>query len=694
MEPSTPSQWRTRAQSQTAQASLSWQSIKNLILHTPRFLINQRQLSIPTSYGGSNNLLDYIVNSVSSNDDYNLLNITNTVSLIFSDLDHKKKQVLQAVEHYGVPLSEEDKSDFQSFLPTTGSGLQELTQNVGHKIQTDARIIRLFYYDYVQKEIEEKLLFIEIQKSQLIVDLAKLLIAKRKIQPPIRGQFSAVTELAVVLRSMERFDVVQSQFSLNRYFALMDYFIQISDFALTEKLIIEKVSTDFETLMGIMPNSEADIYDQLEIMLTFILKTNKNSILLNTQEKPSEITAAILALFLWKIRDGNRAMGCEKASHFETASKILYQYITLNENTVGRDVVYLDEIIGGVIANKYAGYECLAEFKLHLANGLLVSGRHELFTTSMTEIKRKIDVDIKEYREAFGTELDADAAALFLNSNLISAYLVTTSQKGPVISGIIDGTLPECCKESDDPVLKGLLLMETESRAIGGFYTRTGLVPLGMSFKDFSGRFEEVFKKAKDKYKRTHPEDASKTYSVNLLRILPSEVAFKAVDVDISEKQIPTLMKTVSKLMLDKLNLIENFEFLATLTGEEPKVKLKRVVTTAIDSATSIYSLTKPEIGHIIVSNYELKEIVENKTLDKKLMSKYDCKTLSELAIAVYRTRNSRELVRKGSFEEEFRREIEDIVNAGKREIKQDQILALSKSVSSKLDKYGRILSI
>ena len=72
----------------------------------------------------------------------------------------------------------------------------------------------------------------------------------------------------------------------------------------------------------------------------------------------------------------------------------------------------------------------------------------ELISASIQEIKRKVIVDIQEYQEAFAelqvdiktmlsTELTRDAVTLFLNSNLISAYLITTSYQAQLFEGLL-----------------------------------------------------------------------------------------------------------------------------------------------------------------------------------------------------------------------------------------------------------------
>jgi len=677
-------------------------SIKELV----RFLLKQKKLDIPSHYVQADNLTDFIAKNIANNDDYSLLNITITVSEVFSELDNKKKLLSQAIEHYAAPLYEEDRTEFQSFLPHNNPIFDALTQYISQKAGFREEIARLFYFTYVQREVEEKSLFQNIQKSGLVTELAALLINKKKIDPPEVEIASAISDLVFVLKSMNGFDLIRSQNLLNRYFGLMNYSQQIADFAQNEKLVKDRVSFDFEHLLKIMgKNIEAEALEQLKTLFEYILKTDDSSSTLYSLEDFPYVIIAVATVFLSRIRDNNRAKACQQASHSETASEILYQYVHLNETRIGQETVSLKEVINGVISHKYSSYDFLPEFKLHLANGILVSSLQELISTSLQEINQKITVDIKEYREAFAelqvdiktvlsTELTHDAVTLFLNSNLISAYLITTSQPGPVIRGIIDDTMQKCCEKLalNNPSYNKFLLTETKSKSVGGFYTRTGLVPLGMPFKEFCDKFETVFKEARETYKKDHPKDSHKDYSINLLRILPSDIAFRAIGL-ITEKQLPSLMGTVGKLMVEKFDLMDNFQFAASLSGEEPKLKLKKVVTIAIDQYTSIYMLIKTETGHIASKNHHLKNIMESKTLDKKLMSRYDCKNLSELSVTIHKARKAYESGRH-NFETEFQKIVGEIIANAKGTVEQDQLQILSNAIFAKLDKYGRILSL
>lgn len=288
------------------------------------------------------------------------------------------------------------------------------------------------------------------------------------------------------------------------------------------------------------------------------------------------------------------------------------------------------------------------------------------------------------------TELTRDAITLFLNSNLISAYLITTSQPGAVIRGIIDGTMQECA--SQDSSYDGFLLMETKSKSIGGYHTRTGLAPMGIPFKEFSEKFEQLFEDAKDTYKRNNPAKANKDYSINLIRILPSNVAFRAIGNKLNQ-QLPSLIATVGNLMVEKLDLMENFQFATSISGEEPKLKLKKIVTAAINQYTSIYTLTKIETSSVLSRDAQLKNIISNKIVDKTLMSKYSSNNLCDLSIAIFKTKKTYETKRL-SFETEFQKTIEESIVEAKGKIDQEQLKVLSAMVLSKLEKYGRILSL
>jgi hypothetical protein len=74
-------------------------------------------------------------------------------------------------------------------------------------------------------------------------------------------------------------------------------------------------------------------------------------------------------------------------------------------------------------------------------------------------------------------------------------------------------------------------------------------------------------------------------------------------------------------------------------------------------------------------------------------MSKYSSNNLCDLSIAIFKTKKTYE-TKKLSFETEFQKTIEESIAAAKGKINQEQLKLLSTLVLSKLEKYGRILSL
>jgi hypothetical protein len=687
-----------------------WKNVRTNSLDRFVLLLRKQQLSIPTNYETNDSIIKYLKKTILSDTDaYSHARITEKIRRNIANIDRRKKILLQAVEHYTCSLSEQERYEFECFLPIEGNEYEALIQEIAERIGTTVEIVRLFYFAYVQKTLEEKTIFKEIKDStdpNLLMELSELLINKNKVQLPIGEKNTGAKEVFIILRTMERLDIIGTQLLLNKYIALRNYLSQLSEFAIVEQLIEDNGDEplfDFTDLIAItkLDSVNTDILLHIDSLLLYLLKNkNKESL---SYSKYTEISAATIALFLWRIRDSNRKGACEKAADFELSAKILYQYQILNENTIGKQPISLHEVIDGVLNDKFTGYECLTEFTLNLKHGLLVCGREELFTESIRQIKQKISVNIKEYEDAltelqtdvitvFKTQLDSDVTTLFLNSNLISAYLITTNKRSPVIKGIIDKTLDNCCKElaKNDSAYENFLLLESKSKSVGGFHTRTGLVPLGMSFKQFSENFERLFGKAKEEYKKAHPSLSSKNYSVNLLRILPSEIAFKAI-LDASSVKTPTLMETISSLIVDKLDLIDTFEFLTSLSGTEPKVELQSVVKTAIDQHTSLYSIINADISDIGISS-KITEPMKSGAIDKKLMAKYNCRSLSALAIAVYKLKVIAPDENKN--EKLFYDNLIEAINESKSNLDSTQLSSISKIMYKKLEKYGRILSL
>ena len=125
---------------------------------------------------------------------------------------------------------------------------------------------------------------------------------------------------------------------------------------------------------------------------------------------------------------------------------------------------------------------------------VVVSGNNEKFNDIMSKLFRK--------------RIRKEQIIKMLSGNLIEAYLVTVPSKGkytqPIISLIsntkeLRNSESELSLELGDPSYEYLVQVGS-----AGTFTRIGIIPEGMSFQDFSIRFENVLRKLLNKSGRLY----------------------------------------------------------------------------------------------------------------------------------------------------------------------------------------------
>ena len=419
---------------------------------------------------------------------------------------------------------------------------------------------------------------------------------------------------------------------------------------------------------------------------------------------------ATLAIFTWRIKDVTSDQAAKKAAEQSIAYHLIYHYVSINEVRMGEEKVTLKEIFSNFIDGKYVDDELLAVFRHNLSNGIIISRKQELIDQSiqgvklqllkMEEVRETLIECQDDFRTVLRTELSKDSVTTLLNSSSINAYIITVNNRSPVITGVIDGITEEEIKiYAEEPTERlpnghlssDQLFLLSEDRVAGGYYTRVGIVPLGMSFKDFSEQFEVVLFKAKEAYIKNNPEDKGKDYSVRLTRVIPSELASKRVIDPNGELKHADLYEAIKELMLKNF-LLDSVEFAISFSGEDVNVKVKEMWTTAIDSSASIYKMVRSELAPIIKKYQNLELIIEDKVIEKGLKALYKLDRLSSLAIAI---NSSKEEYSKAgcTFAVEFTGQISQILSAQGCKVETQDLEIISSNILSKLVKHGKVLS-
>jgi len=675
-----------------------------------KVLLNHKLLHIPDSYTNAQNLVAFIVSLVGQQSDYNLVSVTKIISEAFSDIDNQKKVMLQCIGSYGFHLSEEERNEFYSMLPQDLDFKEALLTQSAKLIHASEPIVRLLLCEYVGNRAEKKTAFAEIRSSDMVDELSSLLIDQGKIDAGDQAQ-KAKPDLSAIIKSVDDFDVKKLQIMYWKYSILLSYSSKMSEFLFEEKMIEQKTILEYRGLQQIMRDKiEATTYEQLRLLMQHLTKQRFQALVSSDSRDLEAVAVAAMTLFLSQQHDIIARQACKEAAQLKTASKILYQYVKLaQERGLGVKTVSLLEIAKGVISGEYTDYMHLSDFESQLSIGLLFSSIKELLAARLESVKNqlanrdllvqtlsKVQQAVKDFINA---ELQEDIIILSLNSQLISAYLITTVSEKKVIQGVIDGSLVDLCDElaRTDTTYKDFLLLETERKVTGGRYTRVGLVPLRMTFDEFSAKFHMLFTKATEGYMSSHdihgqPSD----YSVNLIRIFPSDAAFKLVKVGSgAQTEIDPAhpVHTVKRLMVEKLGLVDNLEFVASLKSEDEKtIALKRVVASMFDTRTSIYLLTKQVLSQVISTHQKLFESMKNKDFDQELIAQYSCGALSQLATKIHDLQTALTEDSKQKVKGQFMLKVKNVVTS-KAKMGKDDLDIFSDTIFTILDEIGTILS-
>jgi len=672
------------------------------------FLIDHKILELPTKYA-HNELTILIMRRLGFLENYSLLEAKTSISNALFEMENNKSLVLRSVEHYLKPLELQTSQEIFSYLPQDYPTLMPIIEEVAKKTGVEREIVELFYNCYMKKRVNGESPFILFKNSSSLIDLARLLVDSRRVEL-FGEEIEAEQSLVTILTSQDDLDLPTTQFLINRYSMLMTYNRQLANFLNDEKISITG-ALGFEVLFKTMSKVvNEETYKQLEELIKHFVRANEMTYTKYTSDKLEQLVFATLALFTWRIKDVTSDQAAKKAAEQLIAYRLIYHYVSINEVRMGEGKVPLKEIFTNFVDGKYIDDELLAVFRHNLSNGIIVARKQELIDQSiqgvklqllkMEEVRETLIECQDDFRTVLRTELSKDSVTTLLNSSSINAYIITVNNRSPVITGVIDGIAEEGIKINAEGPTERLptghlssdqLFLLSEDKVAGGYYTRIGIVPLGMSFKEFSEQFEVVLFKAKEEYLKSHSEDKGKDYSVRLTRVIPSELASKRVIDPHGELKHADLYEAIKELMLKNF-LLDSVEFAISFSGEDVNVKVKEMWTAAIDSSASICKMVGLELAPIIKKYEKLEPILEEKVIEKGLKALYKRDRLSSLAIAI---NNSKEEYSKAgsTFSSEFADQISQILSAQDCDLETQDLEIISSSILSKLAKHGKVLS-
>jgi hypothetical protein len=284
-----------------------------------------------------------------------------------------------------------------------------------------------------------------------------------------------------------------------------------------------------------------------------------------------------------------------------------------------------------------------------------------------------------------------------LRMQLVGAYTITVPTGADILSSVIDDLLPDTCEElgKNDPTYVGLFLRAEAGEAKVGRYTRIGLVPFRMDFKDFANRLENAYRIALSKYEQSgemsHPIDE---YLANVIRIFPTTGYFRQLSP--AEKHDgkgadDLLADILRPLMIRKFGNIRSLEIIASLkTPDENNVAIRNMLANLYDMSVGIYLIARNELDGVLF-NPTLRSYIEVGKLDETLASRFNKQRLSELAITIYRSsiKSGSESIKRNLYNQ-----ISEICNAIRARPAREEIEHVSAIIFQALYDVGMILDV
>lgn len=592
---------------------------------------------------------------------------------------------------------------FEKLLVIDKDVLLSLSRQLAQYVDMPAEFVLLFYYDYTQNTAERRGT-LEQMKEELVKNLARLLFANKIISPVSTDLNDEISYLAKTMMAVNDFNLVEINNQYNFYRKLYDDTQNLATFLYKER-IIRNVTISFDVLVDHLKDlPDKSRFIVLTSVTTKLIK--ESSIIKFSKEETDALIASSMVLFLVDvIRDPLQNEACRQASVSDLAVKILYASITTKEEEGLRSAgSTLYNVVDNVFNGKFVNFNKLVEFKAELSKGTLYPSMKELFGVKLDSInegvKKITDQDkltnllervTGAIRSMLNTEIDNDFVIQALNSQLISAYMITSSE-GPIMK-VVDECLDRACSRLsiNDHRYKGLFIRETEERTKAGKSTRVGLVPLNIrDFDEFTALFDNVFKLASNLYKAERGGNvASNEFSAHLIRIFPSESAFKLVSTKITKELTEEHpVNSIRRLIINNLGSLDRIRIAASANESEPTTALKNTLFSLFDNYTGIYMMTRDLIEDIVNSKKGLPQFMGSEEFDKEIKDAYSASTLTQLAIKLHRMLKTDEEATKMS----FREKIASLLGRRQISLDQNEIQRLSIAVLTRLTDLGLIL--
>jgi len=677
---------------------------KTLLMKLTNILINNQLVNVPTDYIGNNNINIILSNVIKDLHTFDIEDISKSFDEKLNNIGIIKKLFIKIMNDY-LPVLDVGQ-DFSKFLPS-GEPVDSIADYLSKTYNIGKEALLLLYYEYIGDRHNLNLVFDEIIKEPIKTrSLAEAILSTNAITLPEGiSKGSALDSISALLQVYKKsnlyneFNIHQIAIDLPYFYYFLEHSKGISRFLFNEGITNTEVDVPQNKLSELFnihtkqETFENKMYENIKALCEYMLETNKPVSFKSQQIGP--IAVAILSIYLTD-KEGEMLSryACSEAGRFDLSSKILYQYIKLKEELRNyENKPKLIEIIQNTINGQYSDYSQIESFKVELKNGILPETISGLIGSKFRELSDKlggIELKFKEIKsekltkslhEFLNTKLKESAISQSIESNIFSAYLISSS--GGKAFNYLDRYLNKALEalDNNDKQYSQNIILSNEEKNVAGRGTRVGVVPPNKNFDRVMEQLKEVLKKV------VELSEDRKPVGYTIVKIVPSQNTFQRLTLNTNKKYDP--FTKIKELLIERFPLVTMGLVAVNDSKQSGQIVLvdliKEFFNTQTDLSTLLENAISKNDGSILDKFYKK----TNKKLDEYLFIRYNVSTLCEFSIEIYKKSKSKS---EQEVEEQLARDITEIFKDAEIQLKGDQISSLAKQIFAKMENIATIL--
>jgi hypothetical protein len=575
----------------------------------------------------------------SMGDKFSFRDVSTELAKLEAEILRVRRSIIFCCNQYSIQV---DSSSFGlDFVPDIASNIElEFVKSGAQLLRVEPPVFRLLYAT-TTGSLEAIDLFSTLKKDTKLPLLSGFLLTHNLLPS------NPFSENLVHLLSM------YSSFDLREISSAFEYYDRLNALAQNLVIFVEEnglgspKGLSFLDIVRICPTSPKLRFEEGVVrLLSELASSSLGGKNLSSGEK-LEVVSASATLFLYVQNDQAATSLCRKVGFMKLGSRVLYEYAKLSDEVGLTQIKPTIKTALDASSSPLDNDRHYASFVDELISGILHIKVTYLLSKQVAEIRDLLEAVEKRGFEAeqiaenlrasvndtLEKQVDNDIVSDLLLRQVLSAYMITVPGTDPVIKLVddyLEGAAEALAKEKDDQSFLSLIM---KKKGLGS-WTRVGLVPFGMTFEQFTRRYDEVAEKAKEMYRQSH-QTSTETLTHFLIRILPSSDAMKVGLQDPQRRLSP--ITTVRELIEEKMPGVDSLQVLTvTQSTGTSAVKLRSVIESVIDSNKSnIRALLGDTVTKSIAKYEWLSGVFEKKSIETRLFEEFGTNRLSSLAISI-----------------------------------------------------------